>query len=111
MQDQSMFGHDRRWRRVAAPFSRSGADCPEVGPVTTAVGGTTAIGVTSAVGLNPRPLPLPWSDRRAGPGSPASPSRWRVCTPVANERGGAEARSEEHTSELQSLMRISYDVF
>src|SRR3546814_10022663 len=25
--------------------------------------------------------------------------------------GGAAARSEEHTSELQSLMRISYDVF
>src|SRR3546814_7908202 len=26
-------------------------------------------------------------------------------------RGGAGARSEEHTSELQSLMRISYAVF
>src|SRR3546814_8886341 len=25
--------------------------------------------------------------------------------------GGERARSEEHTSELQSLMRISYDVF
>src|SRR3546814_4748540 len=30
-------------------------------------------------------------------------------TPVAERRG--EARSEEHTSELQSLMRISYAVF
>src|SRR3546814_2577075 len=29
---------------------------------------------------------------------------------VVRPRGGA-ARSEEHTSELQSLMRISYDVF
>src|SRR3546814_10531063 len=28
-----------------------------------------------------------------------------------NEPGRDEARSEEHTSELQSLMRISYDVF
>src|SRR3546814_7598585 len=27
------------------------------------------------------------------------------------ERGAADARSEEHTSELQSLMRISYAVF
>src|SRR3546814_4638030 len=27
------------------------------------------------------------------------------------EEGGAEDRSEEHTSELQSLMRISYAVF
>src|SRR3546814_6610758 len=30
----------------------------------------------------------------------------------ADQRGGdAQVRSEEHTSELQSLMRISYDVF
>src|SRR3546814_6515428 len=30
---------------------------------------------------------------------------------VAREEGDAAARSEEHTSELQSLMRISYAVF
>src|SRR3546814_8774454 len=30
---------------------------------------------------------------------------------VGDERGGPDARSEEHTSELQSLMRISYAVF
>src|SRR3546814_2038685 len=29
----------------------------------------------------------------------------------AARRGGADPRSEEHTSELQSLMRISYAVF
>src|SRR3546814_3983385 len=29
----------------------------------------------------------------------------------AEQRDGAAARSEEHTSELQSLMRISYAVF
>src|SRR3546814_3166086 len=33
----------------------------------------------------------------------SSPSRWR--------RGSRTGRSEEHTSELQSLMRISYAVF
>src|SRR3546814_2943164 len=33
----------------------------------------------------------------------------RVITRFTNERTGA--RSEEHTSELQSLMRISYAVF
>src|SRR3546814_3698755 len=33
-------------------------------------------------------------------------------TPVAERRGEAQRlRSEEHTSELQSLMRISYAVF
>src|SRR3546814_3151051 len=31
--------------------------------------------------------------------------------PVFPGRGGAPIRSEEHTSELQSLMRISYAVF
>src|SRR3546814_10102944 len=31
--------------------------------------------------------------------------------PVVSDRGGACGRSEEHTSELQSLMRISYAVF
>src|SRR3546814_3113760 len=30
---------------------------------------------------------------------------------LSARRGGASARSEEHTSELQSLMRISYAVF
>src|SRR3546814_4828291 len=33
-------------------------------------------------------------------------------TPIkADGEGGRTKRSEEHTSELQSLMRISYDVF
>src|SRR3546814_3750349 len=32
-------------------------------------------------------------------------------TPVLAGGGGQEGRSEEHTSELQSLMRISYAVF
>src|SRR3546814_6852518 len=31
--------------------------------------------------------------------------------PLEAERGGVAERSEEHTSELQSLMRISYAVF
>src|SRR3546814_6566910 len=35
-----------------------------------------------------------------------------LTTITANPKGGAHAvRSEEHTSELQSLMRISYAVF
>src|SRR3546814_7231224 len=37
----------------------------------------------------------------------------RACSPLPNMRRSAPrvARSEEHTSELQSLMRISYAVF
>src|SRR3546814_1762388 len=34
-----------------------------------------------------------------------------VSVPPAGGGGGGVARSEEHTSELQSLMRISYAVF
>src|SRR3546814_1351483 len=40
--------------------------------------------------------------------------RHMQCPPAADvevERGDVRARSEEHTSELQSLMRISYAVF
>src|SRR3546814_2288334 len=36
---------------------------------------------------------------------------WRYCLWLARRRPVFFARSEEHTSELQSLMRISYAVF
>src|SRR3546814_5419518 len=49
-------------------------------------------------------LPTPCRTRGAFLGS-SSPTSWRPCT-----RGTGD-RSEEHTSELQSLMRISYAVF
>src|SRR3546814_1089079 len=35
---------------------------------------------------------------------------WRICSPLSTSQP-ASWRSEEHTSELQSLMRISYAVF
>src|SRR3546814_7640519 len=35
----------------------------------------------------------------------------RASAPAAEPRAKAPSRSEEHTSELQSLMRISYAVF
>src|SRR3546814_6264457 len=83
-----------------------------------------------------KPIALPWGDRaKAGRrprapvarGQPAwpAPVSWRVDGCCAQRAGGAsrgrcgsagqpervaERRSEEHTSELQSLMRISYAV-
>src|SRR3546814_7450137 len=39
------------------------------------------------------------------------PQQHRLEPPVARACGLSEIRSEEHTSELQSLMRISYAVF
>src|SRR3546814_2421233 len=38
-------------------------------------------------------------------------SRWTTASPSLSRYNGYAARSEEHTSELQSLMRISYAVF
>src|SRR3546814_4180331 len=53
---------------------------------------------SSALGALPSPLS----------GAPAALSG---ASPAAPAAVGAPARSEEHTSELQSLMRISYAVF
>src|SRR3546814_10200765 len=48
----------------------------------------------------------------ASTGEEAPAKRTEVETPKAAERPAVTAkRSEEHTSELQSLMRISYAVF
>src|SRR3546814_3110850 len=56
----------------------------------------------AAPGNHPPPLPfiLCPPARRAGPGHAAFP-----------DFGGVDSRSEEYTSELQSLLRISYAVF
>src|SRR3546814_10307397 len=58
---------------------------------------------------------------RPAPKAPNKPDRWYFCERHAAEYNrnwnyfegltAEEARSEEHTSELQSLMRISYAVF
>src|SRR3546814_8113921 len=44
-------------------------------------------------------------------GRQGSSVRRRLCAAAPNPRQNEERRSEEHTSELQSLMRISYAVF
>src|SRR3546814_9802625 len=42
---------------------------------------------------------------------PSTGRTWPVTIPASSEQSHMTARSEEHTSELQSLMRISYAVF
>src|SRR3546814_3074782 len=49
--------------------------------------------------------------RRLGQSRHPSPSGFSVNPSSFSFRCSAERRSEEHTSELQSLMRISYAVF
>src|SRR3546814_4314506 len=65
-----------------------------------------------------RPAGDPRSDARALPGRralgavPLHAARGAAFGPVRRRLGGLHReRSEEHTSELQSLMRISYAVF
>src|SRR3546814_10205797 len=70
-----------------------------------------APGLLRARGLRPvqRPDPRPRLPRERHAFAAASAAR-RPAGPQARLRG-AVARSEEHTSDLQSLMRISYAVF
>src|SRR3546814_4409293 len=49
-------------------------------------------------------------ERASGPSARAPSRRARYRAHIARVRGRSR-RSEEHTSELQSLMRISYAVF
>src|SRR3546814_7661422 len=80
----------------------------------------TVIGYGRACGFRPirqsytrLPKESPWAGasggRRSKRSTTTTPTRWlgflRVPLPTPGER------SEEHTSELQSLMRISYAVF
>src|SRR3546814_19224672 len=50
-------------------------------------------------------------DRKTTPASPARWRSWRVAALPARASATDGRRSEEHTSELQSLMRNSYAVF
>src|SRR3546814_10470431 len=72
-------------------------------PYTTLVRSGAEGGLQAVRGRSPLP-------------GPATPAPHRACA-AADDTGGARRhrrgheRSEEHTSELQSLMRISYAVF
>src|SRR3546814_5306031 len=59
-----------------------------------------------------RPDPRPWRSRDQGTTGPArGRAGGRPRRSGRQATRGAGSRSEEHTSELQSLMRISYAVF
>src|SRR3546814_10296193 len=72
---------------------------------------------TRQVAWGPRPAPPRASQKTGGPailrvrsGPPGAAPR-ASGPPIASKAAMGAARSEEHTSELQSLMRISYAVF
>src|SRR3546814_5989099 len=66
--------------------------------------GTTAADPPATAGAPNPPRPAAGTARS---GAPAQ----RRAAPRGRRRTAAAGRSEEHTSELQSLMRISYAVF
>src|SRR3546814_4156341 len=98
----------RRWR-LARPRDRHQHEdehCPRThGIVPPHVGrGAVRLRRTRRVALSPRhSISLADDARLLG--------ARRACQAQANGATFAEIRSEEHTSELQSLMRISYAVF
>src|SRR3546814_5774367 len=66
--------------------------------------------MVAAPGLRPERLVMPCSKPSD---TPPTPSKTTGCPlpPTATSSRTRGCRSEEHTSELQSLMRISYAVF
>src|SRR3546814_6890976 len=56
-------------------------------------------------------LMLRMADVPSRPSSPGSRKLQDHCWPTTSTSVASSGRSEEHTSELQSLMRISYAVF
>src|SRR3546814_9922686 len=86
------------------PLFRSAAETAVSARVLAPVGRVGACGVAGVVGICawPRTAPL------------TAPCALTLCARASGENTAAAratARSEEHTSELQSLMRISYAVF
>src|SRR3546814_7337152 len=79
----------------------------------TASGNAAAPSVTGAAGASEDRARRAAKQRppspTAAPILAASPPR-RAVAPSAFASKASQGRSEEHTSELQSLMRISYDV-
>src|SRR3546814_1522048 len=75
-------------------------------PYTTLFRSTSAHRVDSTI----RHAGSPARTLRYGPGRLSPPETRRQCCALAL-RCRTALRSEEHTSELQSLMRISYAVF
>src|SRR3546814_8652194 len=81
-------------RRLLGVRARTVVPLPERGPVDSSLPGEE---IAPGVRLVETHLPMP-----------APPTAWSLAF---SARASLRHRSEEHTSELQSLMRISYAVF
>src|SRR3546814_5416836 len=91
---------------AALPFAATAAGGGGAGE-TAADGGCAAPSTVAA----PRALPVLGARRVATSALIASTGSGFRVRAAATTAGSGMSRSEEHTSELQSLMRISYAVF
>src|SRR3546814_5370063 len=84
-----------------------------LGGAALEIHGADALAQHVEIDLGHRVIPSPLTLR--SPPRFLNKSRWgapfRTVDPRSGKRGSLLRRSEEHTSELQSLMRISYAVF
>src|SRR3546814_8170683 len=83
--------------KTISPARRSVLENPGTSEPST--GGKSKSGIGSLITIN------------GSSGRPLSESSCQRNTAATMRNAGTDARSEEHTSELQSLMRISYAVF
>src|SRR3546814_8426713 len=81
---------------------------PQVGDLCTTTSGSRSTGVAAGCGAVGGACALAGSAKRT---HRARRQRRKLCGCMVVEGRGTGGRSEEHTSELQSLMRISYAVF
>src|SRR3546814_1544935 len=91
---------------LLARFARRCVACPGPKPRSRTVSSVETSSASTAARLGT------WLNRRIShpTNSPPFPDGFRSCSPNVLDSDMA-TRSEEHTSELQSLMRISYAVF
>src|SRR3546814_9854936 len=88
------------------PASRGGGPCAPAGP-----GAAARRAVAGGHRLLLHGDPLHPAGRRGGDRLRSTAVRGRAVGAAARRARRSAARSEEHTSDLQSLMRISYAVF
>src|SRR3546814_10343419 len=97
------------WRRRRCLAVRQASEAPcRARPASGRCGGPASTPVSTATAIRClrkwRKTTIHGKARRGAVGSPSRRMAEKLDAPVR------EVRSEEHTSELQSLMRISYDV-
>src|SRR3546814_3366669 len=94
---------DERIDRLKEYWSK-GMTASQIADELGGVSRNAVIGKAHRLGLQSRPSPVK-------PNEPAQPKGKGKAPPAAAAAAEVAPRSEEHTSELQSLMRISYAVF